>query len=711
MVATRPANETAAQVVTHEAAWGAPDAYRALVEHIPAITYVKEPGDPSRTVYISPQVEELTGYPAAWFVANREAWVSISHPDDQPAMRAAAARADATGVPFSVEQRVFHRDGSERWVRNEAALSRHPDGTPRCWQGCILDITAQKQAMAALRDAEERYRTLIETIPVASYTYVVRDGATTRFMSPQIEAMLGYPVSAWDGGPEFRASIVHPDDRAYVAAEIERTDRTGEPYAVECRYLHRDGHIVWVRNEAVLVRRDADGADYWQGVISDITERKTLEAALAHQALHDALTDLPNRALLLDRAQQAIARARRDQRGVALLFLDLDNFKIVNDSLGHAAGDRLLVLVAGMLRACVRESDTVARLGGDEFVALLDGVADAAEAEAVCARIQEALGAPLKLGRARIGVTASIGVVISADGHTHPEHLLRDADIAMYRAKASGKQRHVVFAPQMRLAATQRWQQELDLRRAIERDELELHFQPKVELHSGRTVGVEALARWRHPERGLVPPADFIPLAEETGLIVPLGRWALREACRQTQLWNEGRLANDALTVSVNLSPRQFRDPRLAHDVSAALESSGLSPALLTIEITESVAMDDAELTAATLATLQRVGVSISIDDFGTGYSSLAHLKRFPVDTLKIDRSFVDGLGVEQEDTAIVSATIRLAHALGIKVIAEGVETPEQAEVLRELGCDRAQGFWFGRPVPFAELRNTSPRA
>jgi diguanylate cyclase (GGDEF)-like protein/PAS domain S-box-containing protein len=667
--------------------------YRTLVEHIPAAAYAHELRDVPIFTYIGPQIERISGYPPAHFLGPLDNLYAAMHPDDRDAVRAEAERTDQTGEPFDVEHRFVRPDGSAVWVRNEAVRVRADDDGVQRWQGVITDITDRKRL-------EQQYRTLVEQIPAATYTHVVRETGEVVYMSPQIERISGYPPEFHLGALTQTLSAIHPDDRERVRLEAERTDSSHEPYRIEYRYLWPDGRTVWVRNEAVLVRVDDDGAEYWQGVISDVTERRKLEDALEHQAYHDALTGLPNRALLLDRVSGALARARRDGRQVAVAFLDLDNFKVVNDSLGHVRGDALLVRIARVLQASVRESDTVARFGGDEFVLLLDGVADAADAELVIARVQQALASPLKVGRARLNASASIGVAVSTGAQTTPELLLRDADIAMYRAKATGKQRNVVFTPDMRRAAVQRWQLETELRRGVARDEFTLHYQPTLELASGRIVGVEALARWQHATRGLLPPAEFIALAEETDLIVPLGRWALRAACQQARAWNAARAADDQLAVSVNLSARQFREPSLAHDIEAALDASGLAPELLTVEITETAAMDDVEVTAATLAALKRVGVSISIDDFGTGYSSLAYLRRFPVDSLKIDRSFIAGLSDADGERAIVSAIIELGHALGIRVVGEGVETAAQLACLRELGCDLAQGFLFAPPLP-----------
>ncbi|MBX6342067.1 MAG: EAL domain-containing protein, partial [Thermomicrobiaceae bacterium] len=408
----------------------------------------------------------------------------------------------------------------------------------------------------------------------------------------------------------------------------------------------------------------------------------------------------PNRALLLDELAHALARARRHGRQLAVLFLDLDNFKLVNDSLGHETGDRLLVAVAERLRGCLRASDIAARLGGDEFTVVLEEVRDPADATRLAERVLEALRGPYAVGAQEVFVTPSIGIVLSRDGEERPEDLLRDADVAMYRAKRRGKARVELFDPRMNQEVQARLQLESDLRRAIERGEFLLHYQPQVQLPAGWIVGFEALLRWRHPRRGLVPPGEFIPIAEETGLIVPLGAWVLEEACRQARAWTDAIPSAADLVVSVNLSSRQFQQPDLVARVRDTLGRTGLSPRNLAIEITESAVMEDVEGAVATLQALAALGVQLMIDDFGTGYSSLSYLKRFPVHALKIDRSFVDGLGAEIEDTVISSAVVGLARALDLKVIAEGVESSAQVAHLQAMDCDRAQGYLFAPPIP-----------
>ena len=426
---------------------------------------------------------------------------------------------------------------------------------------------------------------------------------------------------------------------------------------------------------------------------------RALEAELRHQSLHDPLTGLPNRALFMDRLQHARARAERQQRAIAVLCLDLDHFKLINDSLGHDAGDRALKVAADRMRGCLRSSDTVARFGGDKFMILLEGITDSSSAVAVADAIVARLEEPLTLGEREVTTTGSIGVAVSFPGQDRPADLPRDADLALYHAKANGRSRTAMFDPSMSASALARLDLQSDLRRALERGEFTVYYQPKVVLRTGQIVAVEALARWQHPTRGLVPPAQFIPVAEEIGLIVPLGRWVLTEACRQMRAWQARLPAAPPLDISVNLSAQQFQHPELVADVGRILRETGLEPARLELELTESTIMEHGGSNLLTLQALKRLGVQLAIDDFGTGYSSLSYLKRFPVDTLKIDRSFVAGLGRDPDDTAIVAAIQTLAHTLNLVVVAEGIETDEQVVLLRALGCEQGQGYHFGRPL------------
>ena len=551
-----------------------------------------------------------------------------------------------------------------------------------------------------VRYSEERFAALVGN---ASDVVVILDpGGTIRYESPAAERIWEYPREALRGRNVF--DLVHPDDLSHARnLLVQALESPRLNLAAELRLLHADGS--WRTFEATVINLLRNPAV--SGIVAtfrDITERKAFEAQLAHQAFHDALTGLPNRALLMDRLEHAMARAARRRTMMAVLFLDLDNFKVVNDSLGHEAGDRLLVAVAERLDMCVRHEDTVARLGGDEFAVLLEDVKGIDDVRSFVERIQERLHARFTLGGRDVFITVSVGMALSDGGHERPDNLLREADAAMYQAKSNGRGCHEAFAPHMNTRAIDRVALETDLRWAAERGEFRAYYQPIVDLTTGQVRRVEALIRWQHPGRGLILPGEFIPVAEGAGVIVPIGRWILREACRQVRQWQARYPALQPLGLSVNLSARQFRHLTLAEDVASIVHDAGLNPADLDLEITESAMMQDVQVTVDTLRKLKEIGVSLSIDDFGTGYSSLAYLKRFSITNLKIDRSFVDGLGQDPEDTAIVRTIVMLAKTLNLGLTAEGIETIRQLAALRALGCNCGQGRYFAGPLPGDEM-------
>jgi diguanylate cyclase (GGDEF)-like protein/PAS domain S-box-containing protein len=553
----------------------------------------------------------------------------------------------------------------------------------------------------ALHESEERYAVAAQGANDGLWDWDLRSGRV--YYSPRWKAMVGCTDHEVGDAASEWLDRIHPDDRARVQADLDAHVAGHSPhFESEHRIRHRDGSYRFVLNRGLAVR-DARGVGVrLAGSQTDITLRKQAEAQILHDALHDPLTGLPNRTLYLDRLGQAVARRRRREgTRFAVLFLDLDRFKIVNDSLGHLAGDALLVALAERLASCLRTDDTVARLGGDEFAILLDDIEDELEATRVVDRIQQALRNPFVLDGHEVFSTASIGITFGGPSDRRPEELLRDADTAMYRAKALGRDRHEIFDEAMHARAVAALTLESELRRGLERGELRLLYQPIVSLASGGTVGLEALVRWQHPERGLLAAADFVPLAEETGLIVPVGHWVMEEACRAARACREAGAA--PLPVSVNLCAREFTQGDLPARVRGLLERHGLEPGSLRVEITESLIMDDPATAVARCLALREMGVGIEIDDFGTGYSSLSSLRRFPVDALKIDRSFVLGVHERPEDTEIVRAIVSLAAALQLGVVAEGVETGEQAAALRALGCELAQGHLFARPLPREE--------
>jgi diguanylate cyclase (GGDEF)-like protein/PAS domain S-box-containing protein len=567
-------------------------------------------------------------------------------------------------------------------------------------QGVVERRLAETHAReAALEESETRYRQLVEASPEAIAVH--RDGvllyvytAAHRLVGVEDGAMLANRTAL---------DFVHADDLPYLlvppAEHLEGKLR-------QFRLVRRDGAIVEV--EASSVRMTFAGQPAVQTVFRDVSDRKRLEAELLHQAFHDALTGLANRALFRDRVEQALARAARDgDRRLAVLFLDLDDFKSVNDTLGHAAGDRLLVSVAERLLRATRGIDTVARLGGDEFAVLLDELQNPGDEMVVVDRIGAFLGRPLVIDEREVSVTASIGIAHASAGDD-TESVLRNADVAMYQAKGAGKARHAVFEPAMFEAVVARIELEADLRRAVDAPEahgFSVAYQPIMDLATGAFESVEALLRWTHPTRGAVPPATIIPVAEETGLIVPLGLWVLQESCRQLAAWAEqwradGSSEESLPAMAVNISGRQLELPEFVDMVAGVLRETGAPAHKLTLEITESTLMQRTEDTLATLHGLKALGLRLAIDDFGTGYSSLAYLQKFPIDVLKIDRSFVGGMSRGGSEAALARTIIALGELLHVRTVAEGIESPAQREQLKALGCSHGQGFLFARPLP-----------
>jgi diguanylate cyclase (GGDEF)-like protein/PAS domain S-box-containing protein len=552
---------------------------------------------------------------------------------------------------------------------------------------------------------EDRFRSLIRH--ASDIIMIVSPDGMIHYTSPSIERILGYDPDGLSGDPA--TVLIHPEDHQRMALFLaDLSSRVGAPQALDFRIRHRGG--AWHHVEAIGTNLLADPAI--QGIVinaRDVSERKRAEDLLSHQAFHDTLTGLPNRSLFLDRVAHSLARGARRNEAVAVLFLDLDRFKQVNDSLGHEAGDALLIAVGQRLITCLRQGDTAARLGGDEFTILLEDITDPTDATRVAERILEQFRSPFEITGQQIFMSTSIGIALSHQRHDSPSDLLRDADLAMYQAKSRGRGTYAIFDDKMGSDAIERLELDTSLRRAIEREEFHLLYQPQIDLRTGQIVGFEALVRWQTPNQQAVSPGSFIPLAEETGLILTIGRWVLREACRQGRDW-QARYPDAPPCVSVNLSSRQFQHPRLVDDVAAALEDSGLHPANLLLEITESGLMEAGGQNVSMLQRLKTLGVRLAIDDFGIGYSSLSYLKHFPVDVLKIDRSFVERLGENPEDAAIVQTVTTLAHTLGMEVTAEGVETREQFAQLRTLGCDHGQGYLFARPIPASDANTMIDR-
>jgi diguanylate cyclase (GGDEF)-like protein/PAS domain S-box-containing protein len=624
-----------------------------------------------------------------------ELFYSMVHPDDLSEWARRWDEAIENGSPFDIEFRVVRADGCVRRVRCRGAPQKALNGAVLRVAGTMMDDTDRAEADRVRRAAETQFEIGFEQAAIGSLISGL-DGIVTR-VNPAVCRMLGRDEEALIG--RRWSQFKHPDEPPIAKLWQARLDAGHDTYQTERRFLRPDGSVVWVLMHVALVRDETGEPQYLFTQFQDITDGKKMEVELAHQALHDSLTGLPNRALLTDRLVHSLAGARRRGTQVGVMFLDIDDFKVVNDSLGHSSGDELLRQTSRRIAAAIRPSDTVARFGGDEFVIVADDVSSV-ETVQIAERVLEALSQPCLIGTREMSVTASLGIAI-ADATATPESLLRDSDVAMYRAKERGRGRLELFDDVLRSKAERRMATESALHRALERQEFTVHYQPIVDLCTGEMVSAEALLRWKHPERGLISPDEFIPLAEQSGLIVQIGAWVLEEACRQLCTWQEAR---PSMTLAVNLSVRQILAPDVSGLVEDVLRRTGARPSSLCLELTESVFMEDIDYFEATVASLKALGVQLAIDDFGTGYSSLSYLKRFPVDAVKIDRSFVVGLGADPHDSALVAAIVAMAAALSLDVTAEGVETRTQLDMLSRLGCRRAQGFFLSRPMQAAGI-------
>jgi diguanylate cyclase (GGDEF)-like protein/PAS domain S-box-containing protein len=719
--------------------------FRRLVEQLPVIVYAAELGEHGRWRYVSPQVEEILGYRPEEFVSDPSLWARLLHPEDR---RLALEQETEERVGLRdvapAEYRMCCRDGTVVWMHDEAVLERDEDGVP-VWHGVLYDVSERKGAEGELQralsqqavvarlgeralqngDPEELMEVATELIAKVAGVHSAciwelgRDGRRLSLRAGLGESVVGagrrvsasrdsHVGAALDSGthaivPDWEREIRHtmpPVLRVIGAASSLAVviDGKNRPFGVLDVHATEPHHFS---------AKDVPFVQAAANVLADAIERHNADQALRYRVLHDSLTGLPNRLSFVDALGDSLSKATISGSPVGILFLDLDHFKLINDSLGHHAGDALLRAVAPRLRAHLRPGDVVARFGGDEFGILIDRLADEGEAVTIADRVAAAFAQPFTIDGVDHFVSASIGVAVSRPGEERPvnaELLIRDADAAMYRAKEGGRSRCVLFDAEMRASAMRRLEVERELRHALDRDELALYYQPVVNLRSGEIDGLEALVRWRHPERGMLDPAEFVSIAEDSGMIEPIGRWVQERACRQALEWHQLRPDARPLDVAVNLSARQVAHRDFASTVEEIIARTDIDPVHLRLEITESVLVDESATAIASLEKLNELGVRLVLDDFGTGYSSLAYLNRFPFHALKIDRSFIEALGIEQEATAIVEAIIGMARALSLEVIAEGVESEVQLSELQRLGCDYAQGHLFQAPMPEREV-------
>lgn len=670
--------------------------YRRLFENVPIALYKSAAN--GRLLEANQALVELLGYPDLEHAGLANTTDSYVRPADR---KDVLRELKDKGVVRGRELQLRRPDGAVIWARLNARAVTDPETHDLTYEGSLQEITEWKRAQEKLNQRERRFRSLVQNS--MDLLSINRPDGTVIYASPAHTRVLGYDPEERRGQNSF--DLIHPDDRERVSQAIQQLVQEPDWLAtVEYRFRHCDGS--WLTLESICTNRLDDPAIGGLVVNSrDVTKRRQAEEQLRHQALHDSLTELPNRALIIDRLESAIARRERHPtRMLAVLFLDLDRFKVINDSLGHTVGDQLLIEVANLLKENLKPTDSIARLGGDEFLIVLEEIGGASGALLVTERINKLLSKPFQIGGYEAVTTASIGVSFGKSGATTPEDFLREADTALHRAKAEGGSCYVVFDDAMHHTALDRLQLEGELRQALEQRELTVLYQPIFRFDDSRVVGLEALARWQHPSRGLLEPDQFLHLAEETGMIRQLDQLVLDQACRElSQLCR--RLADSGVPIlSVNLSQKTLSIPKIGQRIKKLLAGYDLDPKLLTLEILESALFEDAKPATRALADIRGLGVRLSLDDFGTGFSSLSYLHRFPVDVLKIDRSFVGSIHQDRQVPEIVLAIITLGRNLGLEVVAEGIENAQQVEALRGLGCTHGQGFHLAVPLPFVQL-------
>lgn len=667
-----------------------------LMSHLKGMVYCCLLDEHWTMVFVSDGCKGLTGYEANALLFNRRiSYEELTLKNDRAWVRKRIESATKTGDRFELEYRIVHANGGIRWVQESGGALYNEKGELEALEGFIQDVTHRKLSEQQALEAEERYRSIFENAIEGIYQ-TSPSGQYLNF-NPSLARIYGYESTKdlMEGISDIQNQLyVDPGKRGEYIALMQAQ---GHVHNFEAQIYRKNGEIIWITENAREVRDKAGNLLFYEGTVEDISERKNYEQRIEYQATHDSLTGLPNRTMLVDRLQQCMRLTDRHGNKLAVAFVDLDQFKLINDSMGHHVGDGLLVIMAERLSSCMCESDTVIRLGGDEFVLLLTNLQRIEDITQNMQRILTAVTDPCVVDGFDYVVSCSIGISIYPDDGFDPNALLMNADSAMYKAKQSGRNNFQFYTHELNKALTERIDIEYRLRHALENEEFLLHFQPKADLATGKLCGIEALIRWQPPGLSIISPLNFISIAEETGQIKKIGSWVLVNACRKAVEFK--KLTGKQISVAVNVSPRQFRQLDLVGTVESALKNSGIDPNCLELEITESCLVSDTRVFIKTLHELKSLGVSLAIDDFGTGYSSMAYLKDFPVDRLKIDRVFVSNLETEPTNIAILKAIIALGHSLGLKVVAEGVETAYQQAFLHGVGCDELQGYYYSKPL------------
>jgi diguanylate cyclase (GGDEF)-like protein/PAS domain S-box-containing protein len=681
--------------------------FRTLAEAVPQIVWITDAD--GQCIYFNQRWMDYTGLTIEESLGER--WIKPFHPDDQKRAVDAWETATRTGAKYMVECRLRRSDGVYRWWLIRGVRQQDAEGTILKWFGTCTDIHDLKMIEEALFLEKESAQVRLNSIGESVFCTDISGNVS--FLNSAAEKMTRWSCAEAVGRPLAQVLRIKSANRELTPnpAELAVSQNCIVHLASDCIFGRRDGFEIPIEGSIAPIHNREGLATGAVVVIRDVSASRAMALQMTHLAEHDPLTGLPNRLLLNDRVKQAIALAPRHKKQVALLFLDLDGFKHINDSLGHSIGDKLLQSTGERLVKCVRSADTVSRQGGDEFVVLLSEVEHPEDAAITARRIIQAVAEPQSIDQHDLHVTTSIGLSLYPDDGLNAETLVKNADTAMYQAKENGRQSYQFFKTDMNVKAVERQSIEESLRRALDRQEFSLQYQPKIDLRTKRITGAEALIRWTHPTRGSVSPAQFIPVAEDSGLIVPIGNWVLHEACRQTRAWEKTGLP--AVPIAVNVSALEFRQETFLEGIFGALRETGLDPKSLELELTESVLMKRAEFAASVLKELRARGIRVAVDDFGTGYSSLSYLRKFPIDALKIDQSFVRQITMAPQDTTIVSAIISMGRSLNLRVVAEGVETLGELEFLEAHQCDEAQGYYFSRPIPpeqFAKLLETGIR-